>query len=314
MKVTSSYALPLLLAGLLLWASGCPEQEELSLQPPIFGFGEMDASLSLAGDTLLLPIYFSRALAEDVELSFDLGGTAQLGQDFTLLDGPELFVAAGTDLPVLRLLANTVPDPARLDRYIDLRLLPNTLLRLSNRDSTRVIFSLPHTANLSVFAPNEPFPQLWGYTSFGADPVPPGRGLQAGAHFCFAHPSRTQTNVIGLYNTEQGNSTNALNMHRLYADYEVSTGSANIRITEFVRLTPSAVGSTTGTAEVIPQRVTITRRAASGLPPFTVGISGSGTYNENTGVISLDIYFDETEIGGEPNKLRRYSLEANERQ
>ncbi len=311
MKATKTNLI--LLLSCLLLANACQRLDDYTPQLPLFGFGDLTASLSLTGDTLLVPVYFTRALTEDVTLEFNWEGSAQLGRDFLLPDGPTLFVAAGTDLPMLRIVANTNPDPARLDRFLDLKLAPHPALRLSDRDSMRLTFSLPHTANLSIFAPAEPFPQLWGYTSFGEEPVPPGRGLQAGAHFCFAHKSRTQTNVIGLYNTQEGNSTNALNMHRLYADYDVGTGSANIRILEFVRLSPSEPGSTSGTAEIIPQRVTITRIASSGLPPFTVGISGSGTYNETTGVINLAIYFDETEIGGEPNKLRRYSLEANER-
>jgi hypothetical protein len=167
--------------------------------------------------------------------------------------------------------------------------------------------------DLRIWAPDEPFPQLWGYTSFNEDPVPPGTGLSAGQHFCFAHISRTQSNVIGLYNTAPGASTNALNMHRIYTDQEVTSASANIRMPEFMRLIPSEEGSTFGTVEVIPQDVVITRRASSGLPPFTVGLSGSGTYDETTGIILLDVYFDETAIGGGASVLRRYSLEPEKR-
>lgn len=303
----------LVFVGLFL-ASSCKEQDIFLPSLSFFGFGDLSASLSVTGDTLHIPVYLTRALDKDIRLQFTLEGSAEAGEDFILLDGPDLYVPAGTDLPMLRLVAGTTPDPDRLDRYVDIKLQAHPDLQLSDRDSMRLTFSLPHTADLSVFAKDIPFPQLWGYTSFGEDPVPPGRGLQAGAHFCFAYKSRTQANVIGLYNIQEGANTNALNMIRLYQDFEVSTGSANIRILEFARLTPDAPGSPTGTVEIIPQRVVITRRASSGLPPFTVGISGSGTYNETTGVMPLDIYFDETEIGGEANKLRRYSLEANERQ
>ncbi|NJO86933.1 MAG: hypothetical protein HC821_02505 [Lewinella sp.] len=197
--------------------------------------------------------------------------------------------------------------------FFDLFLLPHPSLELSSRDSMRIGFNLQHTVELTRFAPEIPFPQLWGYTSFGADPVPPGNGSDAGPHFAFAHASTTQPNVIGLYNTEAGRSTNALNMHRIYADQEVTSGSADIRIQEFIELIPEPNNNRRGQVRIIAQNVRVNRRASSGLPPFNVGISGSGTFDVNTGIILLDVYFNETEIGGQENILRRYSLEAQQR-
>ncbi len=132
-------------------------------------------------------------------------------------------------------------------------------------------------------------------------------------HFCFSHKSRTEPNVIGLYNTSPGRNTNALNLIRIYADFEVSTGSANIRIPSMFRLIPTQEGATSGIVEVIDQRITIVRRSSSGLPPFTVGLSGSGTYNELTGILLANIIFDESELGFPAPILRRYSYEAQER-
>ncbi len=66
--------------------------------------------------------------------------------------------------------------------------------------------------------------------------------------------------------------------------------------------------------EVIEQQVTITRPSSSGLPPFEIGISGGGTYDEASGIISLDVYFDETAIGGANNVLRKYVYEKERRE
>ena len=64
---------------------------------------------------------------------------------------------------------------------------------------------------------------------------------------------------------------------------------------------------------MIEQRVTVTRKASSGLPPFTVGISGEGGYDEASGVMSVGVLFDESELGVADPVLRRYSYEAERR-
>lgn len=293
---------------------GCREDAGVNNAPPRFGFGDLEASLEITGDTLALTVYTTRALPQDQVIDYALGGTALPGEDYRFTGSEALLLPAGETEARLRLTAPPSNDPDRLDRFLLIELQPTADLRLAEeRRTARVEFSLEHTVDLELWAPKIAFPILWAYTSFGPEPVPTGGGLSAGAHFAFAHASKILPNVIGLYNTQPGNSTNALNLHRIYVDYEVSTGSANIRMPDLIRLIPAEPGASFGRAEIIPQRVTITRRASSGLPPFEIGLSGEGTYDETTGQISLAIYFDETELGNGDSVLRRYVFEAEER-
>lgn len=293
---------------------GCREDAVVNNAPPLFGFGDLEASLEITGDTLALTVYTTRALPRDQVIDYALGGTALPGEDYRFTGSEALLLPAGETEARLLLTAPPSDDPDRLDRFLLIELQPTADLRLAEeRRTARIEFSLEHTVDLERWAPKIAFPILWAYTSFGPEPVPAGGGLSAGAHFAFAHASKTLPNVIGLYNTEPGRSTNALNLHRIYVDYEVSTGSANIRMPDLIRLIPAEPGASFGRAEIIPQRVTITRRASSGLPPFEIGLSGEGTYDETTGQISLAIYFDETELGNGDSVLRRYVFEAEER-
>ncbi|MGB3545966.1 MAG: hypothetical protein WBA17_03280 [Saprospiraceae bacterium] len=306
------YLLPTTLLFLLLTFS-CTKEDTYSPAPPLIGFGDTLATLDFNGAELLAPVYLTRALDRPTTLNYTISGTAEAGLDYEIDDEVVLLLPAGASEGFIGLRATPQGAPDRIDRFIEITLQPTEGVRLSDRDRLRITFALTSTVDLSIWAPDVAFPQLFGYTSFGADPVPSGSGPAAGEHFASPYASRTQPNVIGLYNPVAGRSTNALNLHRIYADEEVSSGSANIRIPEFLRFTPGAEGSTFGTVEVIEQQVTITRKASSGLPPFEVGISGGGTYDENTGIILLDVYFDETAIGGGSAVLRRYSLESEDR-
>ena len=193
-------------------------------------------------------------------------------------------------------------------------LLPGEGYRLSTRNIFRITFALSNTVNLGVWVPEGAFPQLYGYTSFSDQPVPTsGNRVAAGEHSAFAYANDTLTNVIGMYNTAEGRSRNALNFHRIYEPYEVTSASANIRIPALFRLTPETLSATRGRVEVIAQRVRVTRRSASGLPPFTVGISGEGIYDETTGILLVTFVFDESELGILQPVVRRYSYESRRR-
>ena len=58
---------------------------------------------------------------------------------------------------------------------------------------------------------------------------------------------------------------------------------------------PDFDGAKTGIVKVVAQDITLTR---SNLTSFKIGISGSGTYNENTKLIDLEVKFNESAIGG----------------
>lgn len=290
-----------------------PEGAEVNLLPPLLGFGDTTGVVSVAGEILEVNILLTAAMDQDRDLAFNFSGDGVGAADIRILTPSPLRVPAGSTEVQIQLQVAELADPSRLDRRGVITLEDNDWFRLSERQFFYFGFSVPHTAAVELWTPDEAFPKLYGYTSFGPEPVPEGSNLAAGEHFAFAYSSRTEPNVIGMYNEVPGRSTNALNLHRVYADYEVSTGSANIRIPRLFRLIPDSPGATFGQVEVIEQRITIVRRASSGLPPFEVGLSGSGTYDEVTGTILVTIIFDETELGLGDAVVRRYAYESEER-
>lgn len=300
-----------LLLGLLLNSACIREEEPQNTGPLNITFGQFEADLEINGE-VKIPIYFNKSLEAAQTLNISVAGTANEGVDYENI--PRSFeVPAGVSQYDLSIKAIDNASE-KIGKTIEITILePENGSVREGGEKTVVSFVVTHTVNLDLWAEDIQFPILWAYSSGNADPVPPGAAGNANPHFAFAHKSRSQQNVIGLYNSEPERSTNALNMHRLYSEYNVSSGSANIRIEEFIRLIPESEGALEGTVEVIPQMVNIRRTESSGLPPFNIGISGSGTYSEETGSIEVLIYFDETEIGGESSVPRRYVFEAEQR-
>ena len=244
-------------------------------------------------------------------MEFDLEGDALGGEDIEVITPSPIIVPAGATEIAIQLRVAPGPTPTQPGRRGVITLRPGGWYRLSERDTFAFNVNLPHTVGLEVWADGSAFPQLYGYTSFSAEPVPSDGS--PGEHFVLARSSTTEPNVIGVFNPQPGNSTNAFNMHRLYPDFDVTSASANIRIPSLFRLTPNSPGADFGTVEVIEQRVTITRRPSSGLPPFTVGISGGGTYDEASGIMDVEVSFDESELGVPEAVVRRYSYESERR-
>lgn len=293
---------------------GCePEAITPNDAPTLLGFGEIEGSVFVTGEETAVNILWTQPTQADQELPFTLFGDGAGANDLEVISPNPLFIPAGTTEATIILKGAGTPDPERTERGGRIA-IESAAYRLSTRDTFTFGFSVPHTVDVELWAPDLSFPKLWGYTSFNADPVPEGDGLfESGRHFCFSHASRTEPNVIGFYNTDEGRSTNALNLHRIYADYEVTSASGNIRIPELFRLTPASPGARSGTVEIIEQRIEIIRRASSGLPPFMVGLSGGGTYDEDTGSLTVGIFFDESELGVTDPVLRRYVYETQRR-
>ncbi|MEM9258645.1 MAG: hypothetical protein AAGA62_03300, partial [Bacteroidota bacterium] len=266
-------------------------------------------------EILEINILWTRARPQVQSLRFEISGDGTTDADLQVLTPSPLTIPAGATEATIQLRVAEGVDPERLEREGTIEILDGEWFELTERRLYNFVYSVPHTAAVKLWAPDLAFPVLWGYTSFGPEPVPEGSGLDAGPHFAFAYASRTEPNIIGMYNAVPGtSSTNALNMVRIYADYDVSSASAGIRIFELFKLTPASEGATFGRVEVIEQQVTITRRSSSGLPPFQIGLSGSGTYDEDTGILLVDIFFDETELGNGASVLRRYSYESKKRE
>ena len=298
-----------LAVGSLFVLMSCQKEEPApDTAPAQAGFVLTETAVRI-GDTLDLPVYFNKSLPERTVLAYELRGSALPGSDYEILQEPVL--EAGELEASFRIYAPPSDDPQRLERNIALELLPvEGIEYAAGLDTSEVLFTVQGQVDLRIWAPDITFPQLFGYTSFGPEPVPPGR---SGEFFAFAYPSRTQPDVIGFDNPNPNFGTNAFNMIRLYDDLGVTSASAKIRIPNALRFIPSEAGATSGRVEVIEQTVTVGRPESSGLPPLQVGISGEGEYDEITGIIQLDLVFDESQFGGPEAVLRKYVFEEERR-
>jgi hypothetical protein len=301
---------PLLIIATLLLTSCEKEQPAGNPAPPIAGFGNLSEAV-VVDSFLDVQLLLNKPVETPVEVEVAVSGDAVPGTDFEIEGGNRFLLQPGMLNGSLRIRAPKNEDSERLDRSIHLRLMPAEGVQIAEgRDTLTIDFTLGGTVDLPIWAPNITFPQLWGYTSFGAEPVPAGRTNE---FFAFAYASRTTPDVIGFGHPDPEKGSNAFNMVRIYSDFDVSSASHFIRIPEALRFIPANEGATFGTVEVIEQQVTITRTESSGLPPFEIGISGGGTYDEITGALQLDVYFDETAIGGPQSVLRKYVLESERR-
>lgn len=299
-------------AGLICGCGG--DDEAVVPVPPLLGFGDQTGNVDLGGDTLVVDVLWTRATTGLRELAYVVDGEGAAADHLVALTPSPLAIPAGATEARLLFRVADAPDAERAALRGRIGLEPGDWYRLAGRDTFVFGFSLTNTVELSIWAPDIAFPQLYGYTSFDDSPAPEsGRGPSAGEHFALAHVSRTEPNVIGMFNTTEGLSTNALNLHTVYRDEDVSSGSADIRIPRLFRLTPDEEGATAGRVDVIAQRVEIQRKESSGLPPFEVGLSGEGRYDETTGVISVAVVFDESEIGRDGPVTRRYLYESERR-
>ncbi len=123
----------------------------------------------------------------------------------------------------------------------------------------------------------------------------------------FAFTSDDDPNKLGFYNPYNiGKGTNALGIRTIYANqtFTSDSGFYNLQISKCFEFIPDATSSIEGTVNVIPQRVKCTRTNKT---VFYLDISGTGgRYNEITKTFEIDIYFNESEIGGNTNLKRKY--------
>jgi hypothetical protein len=114
--------------------------------------------------------------------------------------------------------------------------------------------------------------------------------------------------VLGFVNNYVANSGIALfNMVRIYSAQlgtNASAKSAMINVPEMLEFIPERAGA----VKVIEQDVVLTRTNGT---TFKIGISGGGTYSEDTGLIELDITFDDTDINGAAVNTYPYKISVN---
>jgi hypothetical protein len=305
---------PCVCALLICCLLGCREEAiRVSNLPPLLGFGDTTAVLP-AGFTLPLPLLATTSPREDVQITYRLEASPEQRRAFAERPDSVITLKAGT-LETTLAFTTVAPLPGSVQGTFVRVILDSTdAVRLSDRNTVSLYFGFRNEVDLSIWAPNNGFPQLYGYTSFSEAPAPTeGGGPQAGEHFTYAYVSTQSPETIGFRAPNPGDGTNAFNMVRIYADEDVTAGSARIALPEVLRFQPAFPGAGNGSVTVIPQQVELIRTRSSGRDPFTIGISGSGTYNETTGVISLSVIFDETDIGGPQRVVRNYLYESRRR-
>jgi len=115
----------------------------------------------------------------------------------------------------------------------------------------------------------------------------------------FSTISTADPSFIGFTNPNVVDSgVPMFDMVRLYSTY---TGSTNIKtvginVDQVLQFFPDYEGAKTGIVKVKTQDV-ILRKSTAG-QTITIGMSGSGTYDETSKVIDLSITFNEAAIGG----------------
>lgn len=151
----------------------------------------------------------------------------------------------------------------------------------------------PSSSAIATFHQAVSFYQMFVYRF---DPLTAKWTTRIASHFSTI-PTNDPT-VIGFTNPYVADSGVPLfDMVRLYAS---ETGTTNIKTVKInaekvLQFFPDFEGAKTGIVKVLNQDVVLTR---SNLSTFKIGISGSGTYDENAKLIDLEVKFDETAIGG----------------
>jgi hypothetical protein len=124
----------------------------------------------------------------------------------------------------------------------------------------------------------------------------------------FSFTSEGDPDKLGFANVyNAGKGTNALYMRNWYAAQTLTSDSGyyNITIPKCFQLIPNGPDATEGTVKVIEQTVTLYRTNKT---PFFIKISGSGTYNEISKLLEVEVIFDETNIGGGAAVRRKYKF------
>ncbi|MBC7417408.1 MAG: hypothetical protein H7325_04555 [Pedobacter sp.] len=183
---------------------------------------------------------------------------------FTLILGVFLFASCKKDEPALK-----------EDLYLDQPL------------------STPSNTTIAIFQQNVSFYQLFIYRF---DPIISKWTARIGGHFSTIPASDPA--ALGFTNPYVADS--GVPLFDMVKIYTTETGTTNIKTVKInadkvLQFFPDYAGSKTGIVRVVEQDIILTRL---NLTTFKIGISGNGTYDENTKIIDLDVKFNEAAIGG----------------
>jgi len=278
--------------------------------PPQIGFAQNEAIVDVQ-DGAQLELFLSKPAPVAIVVHYEISGSARPGEDFVIEDMGSIRIEAGMMEGIIDIrVTDQTAEAANEGREFTIRLLPGEGYNVSAPLSeVLMLIALQHTINITIWAKEVVNPQLWGYDNAPDQNTGPGNGR----HFAFCHASNRMQNTVGFFSKSNPNaSANIFNMHRLYVDENVTSGSANIVIPEAFRFIPDFEGATEGNVEVIEQQVKVTRTASSGRPPFFIGIKGGGRYSETEERIEIEVIFDESELGGPAEISRFYRYQPNE--
>jgi len=177
-----------------------------------------------------------------------------------------------------------------------------TSCKKSNEDVVEEQTASASASPLATFQSSADYYQLFVYRY---DDVTATWTRRIASHFTTVAADST---ALGFTNLGVANSgVNLFGMVTLYAE-ALGTNNikeAKINVPKLIQFYPSAAGSKTGVAKIITQDVVLTVAAGG---TFKIGLSGEGTYDENTKVIDLNVDFNETAIGGPAKVTRKYKL------
>ncbi len=130
----------------------------------------------------------------------------------------------------------------------------------------------------------------------------------------FSFTSDAEPDKLGFANPYvAGKGTNVLYMNTLYSSQGISSDSGyyNITAPKLFQLVPKSLDSLqTGTVVVIPQTLRVFRSNGTS---FTIGIAPSvlpGSFSTITGLLEIEVQFDETNIGGPAVVRRKYRFRS----
>jgi hypothetical protein len=159
--------------------------------------------------------------------------------------------------------------------------------------------SVPSSTAIAVFHQPTSFYQMFVYRYDDDNKTWSNR---IGSHFSTI--SASDPSFLGFTNPYVSDSGTAMfDMVRLYSAY---TGTTNIKTVglnadQVLQFFPDFEGAKTGVVKIKTQDV-ILRKSAGGT--ITIGMSGGGTYSENTKVMDLNVTFNEATIGGTTRTIK----------
>jgi hypothetical protein len=137
-----------------------------------------------------------------------------------------------------------------------------------------------------------------------------------GSHFTILPADTSALGFAQPYVIESG--ANLFGMVTLYADALGSNNvkNAKINVEKVLEFIPTEAGSKMGKVKVITQDIVMQRKdgiegSTTNAATIKIGISGEGTYDEETKMIDLVVVFNETSIGGKAAVPRKYKISVD---